>query len=82
VIAAASSYLERPVASDVLLVGEVGLTGEVRAVSGLEVRLKEAATLGFRSAVVPQSNVVVSAKLPLPVASVASVSAALSALVG
>ena len=80
VIAAASSYLERPVAGDVLVLGEVGLTGEVRAVSGVEARLRAAAQLGFKSAIVPRSNV--EGTLPLPVTGVGSVSDALGALLG
>jgi DNA repair protein RadA/Sms len=80
VIAAASSYLERPVAGDVLVLGEVGLTGEVRAVSGVEARLKAASQLGFRRAIVPRSNV--EGTLPLPVTGVASVADALAALLG
>src|SRR5205823_1809391 len=80
VIAAASSYLERPVAPDVLVLGEVGLTGEVRAVNGVEVRLRAAAQLGFKSAVVPRSNV--EGALPLSVKGVATVSDALGALLG
>jgi DNA repair protein RadA/Sms len=80
VIAAASSYLERPVAPDVLVLGEVGLTGEVRAVNGVDVRLRAAAQLGFKSAVVPRSNV--EGALPLSVKGVASVSDALAALLG
>src|SRR5207245_1436642 len=55
-IAAASSYLDRPVRGDVVIMGEVGLTGEVRAVAGFTARLKEAAALGFAAAVVPQNN--------------------------
>jgi len=55
-IAAASSYLDRPVRGDVVIMGEVGLTGEVRAVAGFTARLKEAAALGFTAAVVPQNN--------------------------
>jgi DNA repair protein RadA/Sms len=55
VVAAASSFMDRPVASDVVVIGEVGLTGEVRAVSGIETRLREAAALGFRHAIVPAS---------------------------
>ncbi len=82
VIAAASSYLERPVSGDVLVLGEVGLTGEVRGISGLEPRLKAAAQLGFRSAVVPRSNVEDAAKHDLKVRGVASVPEALEALVG
>jgi DNA repair protein RadA/Sms len=80
VLAAASSYLDRPVPADVLVVGEVGLTGEVRAVAGLETRLKEAATLGFKAAVVPRSNLGDGARLPLTVTGVSSVAEALSAL--
>jgi DNA repair protein RadA/Sms len=80
VIAAASSYLERPVPGDVLILGEVGLTGEVRAVSGVETRLRAAAQLGFKSAIVPRGNV--DGGLPLPVKGVASVREALGALLG
>jgi DNA repair protein RadA/Sms len=49
-LALASSYLERPVPGDLLIFGEVGLTGEVRAVSQPELRLKEGRKLGFRRA--------------------------------
>jgi DNA repair protein RadA/Sms len=56
VMAAASSYVDRPVAGDLVVIGEVGLTGEVRGVSGLDVRLKEAAALGFERAIVPAGN--------------------------
>jgi DNA repair protein RadA/Sms len=80
IIAAASSYLERPVPGDLLVVGEVGLTGEVRAVNGVEARLKAAAQLGFRRAIVPRSNV--ESDLPLPVTGVASVADALGVLLG
>jgi DNA repair protein RadA/Sms len=82
VIAAASSYMDRPVRGDVVLMGEVGLTGEVRAVIGVEARVKEAAALGFREAVVPKSNVADGAKLALPVHGVASVHEAIDALLG
>jgi DNA repair protein RadA/Sms len=80
VIAAASSYLEKPVPGDVLVLGEVGLTGEVRAVSGVEARLRAAAQLGFRSAIVPRGNA--DGALPLPVKPVGSVADALAALLG
>ena len=80
VVAAASSYLDRPVPGDVLVLGEVGLTGEVRAVAGLELRLREAAALGFRRAVVPASNVTERGALPLEVRGVATVGDALDAL--
>lgn len=53
VLAIASSHLDRPVGSDVAAVGEIGLTGEIRAVNSLEQRLKEVARLGFKRCVVP-----------------------------
>jgi DNA repair protein RadA/Sms len=80
VIAAASSYLERAIAGDVVVVGEVGLTGEVRGVTGLEPRLRAAAQLGFRSAVVPKGSVAEAKGLPLTVKGVATVGEALAAL--
>ncbi|HEV8643682.1 MAG TPA: DNA repair protein RadA [Methylomirabilota bacterium] len=80
VVAAASSYMDRPVRGDVVVVGEVGLTGEVRAVTGLVARLSEAAQLGFSEAVVPQSNLIDGPRLPLQTHGVATVQAALDAL--
>jgi DNA repair protein RadA/Sms len=80
-VASASSYAERPVAPDVVLVGEVGLTGEVRAVSGLEPRLREAAALGFTAAVVPRSGLVPGAPPPLAVTGVATLEEAIGLLV-
>ncbi|PYM31256.1 MAG: DNA repair protein RadA [Candidatus Rokuibacteriota bacterium] len=82
VVATASSYMDRAVPGDALVLGEVGLTGEVRAVSGVELRLREAAALGFRRAVVPRSNAGDGAKLPLEVRGVATVGEALDALLG
>jgi len=82
VVATASSYMDRAVPGDVLVLGEVGLTGEVRAVSGIELRLKEAAALGFRRAVVPRGNVDDRAKPPLEVRGVATVGEALDVLLG
>jgi DNA repair protein RadA/Sms len=80
VIAAASSYMDRPVRGDVVVIGEVGLTGEIRAVSAVEARVKEAAALGFREAVVPRSNVADGIRLALPAHGVASVAEAIDAL--
>jgi len=51
-----SSYKNRVAPKDIVVVGEIGLTGEVRAVNYLEKRLTEAAKLGFRKAVVPMGN--------------------------
>ncbi len=54
--AIASSYLDRPVPADLAIVGEIGLSGELRAVSQLPLRLNEAAKLGFRRIVVPRTR--------------------------
>ena len=53
-IAIASSVKDRPIHADMAFVGEIGLSGELRAVSQLDVRLKEAAKLGFKRCVIPR----------------------------
>jgi DNA repair protein RadA/Sms len=87
IVAAASSFLGRPVRGDTVIMGEVGLAGEVRAVAGLAARLKEAAALGFTAAVVPQNNLAGNnltrgTTHPLDVQGVASVDDAVKALLG
>ena len=57
VSAMASSFLDRPVDARTVILGEVGLTGEVRAVSQIETRVKEAARLGFNRCIVPKTNI-------------------------
>ncbi len=59
-----SSFRDVPVAGDLAIVGEVGLSGELRAVSQLDTRLKEAAKLGFDRCLVPQSRQLSRLKLP------------------
>jgi DNA repair protein RadA/Sms len=54
-VAIASSVKDRPVAADLVLIGEIGLSGELRAASQMPARLKEAVQLGFRRAVVPRT---------------------------
>ncbi len=75
-----SSFTGRPVDHETVVIGEVGLTGETRAVMGVEMRLKEAAKMGFRRALIPRSNA--KAKLPreLEVLGVASVEECLQLL--
>jgi len=53
-IAIASSYRNRPIAPDLALVGEIGLSGELRAVGQIEKRLMEASKLGFRRCLLPR----------------------------
>ena len=55
-LAISSSVKDRPLHADMAFVGEVGLSGELRAVSQLELRLKEAAKLGFKRCIVPRSS--------------------------
>ncbi len=55
-IAIASSYVDKAVPADLVIIGEVGLSGELRAVGQLPARLNEAAKLGFKRALVPKSR--------------------------
>jgi DNA repair protein RadA/Sms len=81
VVAAASSYTERALPTDLVLIGEVGLTGEVRGIGGLEARLAEAAALGFGSALVPRGSLVAGTRYPLEVRGVANLDEALGAVI-
>ena len=56
-VAMASSYRNRPVYADLAIVGEVGLSGELRSVGQLPRRLHEATKLGFTRALVPRSTI-------------------------
>jgi DNA repair protein RadA/Sms len=56
VAAIASSFLDKPVSGRTLVMGEVGLTGEVRAIGQAEARLREALKMGFSAAVLPHGN--------------------------
>ncbi|MBC7324640.1 MAG: DNA repair protein RadA, partial [Moorella sp. (in: Bacteria)] len=55
-LAMASGFKDRPVAGETLVLGEVGLAGEVRAVNQVERRLEEATRLGFRRFIIPAGN--------------------------
>ncbi len=61
VIALASSFRDKPVPGDLAAVGEVGLTGELRAVNALSQRLSEVQRLGFTKCLIPKRG---SDKLP------------------
>ena len=52
----ASIYRNIPIPKDMVIMGEVGLTGEVRRINFIEKRLKEAEKLGFKSCIIPESN--------------------------
>jgi len=56
ILAVASSYKNISIPKDVVAIGEVGLTGEIRAVNMIEKRLKEAEKLGFKKCIIPENN--------------------------
>ena len=53
VLAAASSFRDKPIDPATAAIGEVGLTGEIRAVTGLQQRLSEASRTGFKTCIIP-----------------------------
>ncbi len=55
-LAIASSYEDRAIGDRVVAFGEIGLSGEVRAVSGADIRVLEAKKLGFETVIVPEVN--------------------------
>lgn len=55
-VAVAASFRDRSVDPQTVIIGEVGLGGQVRSVSQMELRLKEAAKLGFKRAIVPKGT--------------------------
>jgi len=58
VLALASSYRDSAIPDDLVAIGEVGLTGEIRAVSNISQRLSEIARLGFKRCIIPETNAV------------------------
>jgi DNA repair protein RadA/Sms len=56
VSAIASSFLDKPVAGSTVVFGEIGLTGEIRAISRVEPRLQEAQKMGFKRCLLPGNN--------------------------
>ncbi len=56
ILVTASIYKNIPIPKDMVIMGEVGLTGEVRKINLIEKRLKEAEKLGFKTCIIPESN--------------------------
>lgn len=56
ILAVSSSFKNIPIQNDVIAIGEVGLTGEVRSVNQIEKRIREAEKLGFKKCIIPESN--------------------------
>ncbi|HYD46742.1 MAG TPA: S16 family serine protease, partial [Terriglobales bacterium] len=63
IAAVGSSHLDRPIDARTVLIGEIGLAGEVRAVGHTDSRMREAAKLGFQRCILPES---VRAQLSVP----------------
>lgn len=63
VLAIASSYRDAAIADDLVAIGEVGLTGEIRTVSQMNQRLQEVSRLGFKKVIIPKFG---SDKLDIP----------------
>ena len=63
ILAVASSYRDAPIANDLVAIGEVGLTGEIRSVSHMNQRLQEVCRLGFKQCIIPKNG---SDKLEIP----------------
>ena len=81
-MAAASSFRARPVIEGTLLVGEVSLSGELRRVSRLESRVREAAQIGFMRAGVPATQADEARGLGLEIVPVATLREAIDVLLG
>ncbi len=56
ILAVASNFKNISIEKDTVVIGEIGLTGEVRAVNLIDKRLKEAEKLGFKTCIIPESN--------------------------
>ena len=56
ILSATSSFKNTPIPKDMVVMGEVGLTGEVRRINYIEKRLREAEKLGFKTCIIPESN--------------------------
>ena len=63
VLALASSYRDQYICDDLVAIGEVGMTGEIRSVSHMNQRLSEIARLGFKKCIIPRGG---SEKLDIP----------------
>jgi DNA repair protein RadA/Sms len=82
-LAVASSHRERPADPGTVVVGEVGLGGEIRAVSRIAGRVAEAAKLGFRRVILPRANLAgIEDRGGLELAGVGDIREALDLLIG
>lgn len=82
IMAVASSHLDKVIAPQTVILGEVGLAGEVRAVTQPEQRIAEAEKLGFQTCILPSGNLRRLNKGKIRLEGVASVQDAMNLLMG
>ncbi|MDI6731251.1 MAG: DNA repair protein RadA [Candidatus Margulisbacteria bacterium] len=72
-LAIISCYKNKPIDPACLIIGEVGLTGEVRSVTQIEQRIREAEKLGFKKAIIPKANLKTLSKSNINLVAVSSI---------
>lgn len=77
IVAIDSSFRNRPVDHETVVIGEVGLAGEIRTVMGVDMRVKEAEKMGFRRAIVPKSSLKIKLSSKMEIFGVSTVGEAL-----
>lgn len=83
IAAIASSFRDKEIDEGTVIIGEVGLAGEVRAVNFMEKRINEAAKLGFKRCIIPQNNLSrLNDKFNIDVIGVSSVNNMLDVVIG
>ncbi|MEG2000495.1 MAG: DNA repair protein RadA, partial [Evtepia sp.] len=80
ILAMASSFRDKPVPSDLVAIGEIGLTGELRSVHGLNQRLAEVRRLGFTKCIIPEKQNALTPPKGLQLISVTNVREALATI--
>jgi DNA repair protein RadA/Sms len=80
-LAVASAYYNHPLSTDTVILGEIGLGGEIRPVSHLALRLKEISRLGFKAVVVPADSELPNEALNLDLIKVRNVNEAIRQLI-
>ena len=78
--AVASNLKEKPVKKDMVVIGEIGLSAEVRSVRQIDLRIKEAERLGFKQCVIPKNNFEPRIKAEIELIPAANISEAFEAL--
>ncbi|MDD4179537.1 MAG: DNA repair protein RadA, partial [Candidatus Margulisbacteria bacterium] len=79
-LAIASGYKNKPIDQKTVAIGEIGLAGEIRSVDRIEQRVKEAEKLGFKTALIPKTNLPELKKGKIELVGVASVREAVQAV--